>query len=357
MRSHLQRWLLPWGLATATLLGTAASASADPQVRDHRGPKRYDGPPRDAPPARRAEQHDARRAGFVWVEGDWDWRDGQWSWRAGHWERERAGKKWRGRRWERRGDVYVVIDGDWIDDRPRAAPPPIRVENVRPRPGMVFVRGFYQWQNGQYVWVDGHWERERSGKRWREARWQSGPGGEWVFVAGDWEDAPVCPEHPPLDNPPPPMRAEPVRPPPPGQFIIPAIWNWNRVSCQWVWVPAKYAPIRPGYSYRPAEWYQDATNRRWLTRPAEYVQSAPPPPPPPPPPPYNGPAQPPPPPREERYEPKAGFVWARGYYEWRNGQYEWHAGHWERPRANLHWEDARWERRGNGWVFVEGGWR
>ena len=437
MRSHLQRWLLPWGLATATLLGAASSASADPQVRDHRGPKRYEGPPRDAPPPRRAEQHDARRAGFVWVDGDWDWRDGQWQWSAGHWERERAGKKWRGHRWERRGDVYVRIDGDWIDVdvRPRQAPPPIREERYNQRAGFVWVRGHWDWQNGQYVWVNGHYERERAGKRWREARWQAGPGGEWVFVGGDWEDyspyptdAPPplrtdtpdpragfvwvrgrwdwrdghwvwldgrwererarmlwvdghwerrgdryewiegswqgCGEHPALNNPPPPARTDPTNAPPPGKFVVHGHWVWQQARCQYTWENTSYAPIRPGYSFRQGQWIRDEAHNRWLWDHGDFVRDATPPPPPPPPTPppppppsYNGPSQAPPPPREERYEPKSGFVWAHGYWEWRNGQYNWHAGHWERVRANVTWQDPRWERRGNVWVFVEGGWR
>jgi hypothetical protein len=437
MRSHL-RWLLPVGLATAALLGTASTtASADPQVRDHRGPKRYDGPPRDAPPAARSEQHDARRAGFIWIDGHWDWRDGQWQWTNGHWERERSGKKWRGHRWERRGDVYVRIDGDWIDVdvRPRQAPPPIRVENVRPRAGMVFVRGHWEWRDGAYAWIDGHWERERANFRWEDAHWENRgdhwelvpgqwvavaqyptaepppprgespnarPGfiwvrgrwdwrnGQWAWIDGHWERErgmqwvdgrwerrgdrfvwvdgswQACPEHPPLANAPPPARTDPIRPPPPGQFIIPGNWNWNRQRCEWVWNPAKYAAIRPGYTYRPLEWYQRRELGVWLYRPGEYVRDASPPPPPPPPsypqqppppPPASGPTSPPPPPRDERYEPKAGFVWAKGHYEWRNGGYEWINGHWERARANLTWHDARWEKRGNVWIFVQGGWR
>ena len=60
------------------------------------------------------------------------------------------------------------------------------------------------------------------------------------------------------------------------------------------------------------------------------------PPPPPvvaPPPVAQGPTAPPPAPREERYERRDGFVWARGHYEWRGNSYEWVAGHWERQRA------------------------
>jgi hypothetical protein len=80
--------------------------------------------PREAPPAPPAEKYDAR-PGFVWVPGHWDWKAGKWDWVAGHWERERAGKKWRGVRWELRDGYYTRIDGDWVDaSEPPPGPPP-----------------------------------------------------------------------------------------------------------------------------------------------------------------------------------------------------------------------------------------
>src|SRR5688572_26801972 len=117
MRSKLARWLIPAGLAAATLLGTVETSSAQPNVRDHRrGPRDRDAGPREAPPPIRAEKREAARAGFVWVSGHWDWRGGRWEWVSGRWERERAKKKWRDARWEQRGGIWVRIDGDWIDD-------------------------------------------------------------------------------------------------------------------------------------------------------------------------------------------------------------------------------------------------
>ncbi|HET9987897.1 MAG TPA: 5'-nucleotidase C-terminal domain-containing protein, partial [Kofleriaceae bacterium] len=44
----------------------------------------------------------------------------------------------------------------------------------------------------KWEWRAGHWERERSGKRWREAKWEN-RGGQWVLVDGDWMDAPAAP--------------------------------------------------------------------------------------------------------------------------------------------------------------------
>lgn len=69
--------------------------------------------PREAPPPRRADRQGAQRAGYVWVDGDWDWKNGRYEWTAGHWERERAGKRWRPSTWEQRDSVWARIDGDW----------------------------------------------------------------------------------------------------------------------------------------------------------------------------------------------------------------------------------------------------
>jgi hypothetical protein len=80
--------------------------------------------PSEAPPPPREEKFD-RRAGFVWIPGQWDWRDGKWDWVAGHWERERAGKRWRASRWEQREGRWARVEGDWIDQNAPDAPPPM----------------------------------------------------------------------------------------------------------------------------------------------------------------------------------------------------------------------------------------
>jgi Skp family chaperone for outer membrane proteins len=209
--------LLAFATASTALLGTAA---AQPNERDHRGQKDRPGPearrppppgdmgPREAPPAARDEKHDAR-AGFVWIPGRWDWKGGKWDWVAGRWERERANKKWREGRWEKRGDAWGYVDGQWEDgsagppgpagDRPREAPPPPREEKYDARAGSVWVRGQWDWKGSKWDWVPGHWERERTGKKWRDVRWEQRDG-YYVRDDGDWVDA-NAPEPPPGPQP------------------------------------------------------------------------------------------------------------------------------------------------------------
>ena len=93
---------------------------------DKTPPVANDDRPRQPPPPPRTENAGPARAGFVWIEGEWDWRGGKYEWVAGHWERERAGKRWRQSRWELRDGVYTRTAGDWMD---QSTPDP-----VRPRP-------------------------------------------------------------------------------------------------------------------------------------------------------------------------------------------------------------------------------
>ena len=114
MRAHLYRWLLPIGLATASLVSTA---SAQPRVRDHRDHRpprdRVDAGPREAPPPPREERVAAKGRGWVWIQGNWDWRGGRWEWTAGRWEKVRRGKRWRANTWELRNGVYVRDSSGW----------------------------------------------------------------------------------------------------------------------------------------------------------------------------------------------------------------------------------------------------
>jgi YXWGXW repeat-containing protein len=329
---HLH-WLLTTGLAAATLLGTSTSF-AQPEVRDHR----YNAGPRDAPPPPRVENHEAVRAGFYWHAGQWDWANGSWQWTAGHWERVRNGKKWRPHRWERRGDVFVKIDGDYIDVdiHPRAAPPPPREESFAPRAGFVFVRGNWEWRDGEWQWIPGHWERERAAQRWIEAHWEQ-RGDHWELVAGHWAGADPYPTAAP-----PPRRIETILSRP-GHVWVAGSWEWR--NGQWEWLPGRLEIERAGQRWREARWENRGGRWELVAGGWEVAPVSP----------Y--PTSPPPPLRDERPVARNGFVFVRGNWEWRNGAWAWIDGHWERERARQRWNEGRWERQGDRWVFVAGGWQ
>jgi hypothetical protein len=70
----------------------------------------------------------------------------------------------------------------------RIAPPQPQYEVVpSARPGQVWITGHYDWRNGQYVWVPGRFERDRTGYEFREHRWVQRGNGEWYLVGGNWE--------------------------------------------------------------------------------------------------------------------------------------------------------------------------
>jgi len=227
--------LLSFVLASAAFVGIA---HAQPDVRDHRAPPppahehedRRPPPvangPTEAPPSPR-EEHQAARAGFVWIPGKWDWK-GKWEWTAGHWERERAGKQWHTGHWDRNGTSWVWTEGGWIDGgtavppppptangappppndhHPHQAPPPPRSESATVKAGFVWIPGRWDWKNDQWAWLDGHWERERAGKKWRPAQWQN-QSNNWVLVDGDWIDASAQIPPPTGDMTPPPPTGD-----------------------------------------------------------------------------------------------------------------------------------------------------
>lgn len=66
----------------------------------------------------------------------------------------------------------------------------------------------------------------------------------------------------------------------------------------------------------------------------------------------------PPPPRYEVVPgPRAGYIWAPGYWNWDGGRHVWSSGHWERVRRNEVYVRPEWREEGGRWRFVQGGWR
>jgi hypothetical protein len=54
--------------------------------------------------------------------------------------------------------------------------------------------------------------------------------------------------------------------------------------------------------------------------------------------------------------PRAGFVWAPGYWDWRGHEHVWVAGNWMPERRGFHWVPAHWNQRGPHWHFEPGHW-
>jgi len=187
MRSNFLRWLLPIGLATATLTGSVTESFAQPSPPPRRGDT--SGGPNAAPPPPRSEREGARRRGYVWVSGSWDWKFNKWTWVPGHYERSRGGKRFTGNRWDQRDGQWFRVEGSWEDapQTPDRAPPDPREERPRTRRGYVWVKGHWDWSDGSWQWVAGHAERERKGARWNDGRWDQRDG-RWQWNEGGWQE-------------------------------------------------------------------------------------------------------------------------------------------------------------------------
>jgi hypothetical protein len=287
--------------------------------------------PRQPPPAPQAESYGAK-PGFTWVAGEWEWKGGKWTWKAGRWERERPGKQWRETRWEKRGDIYERVVGDWVAaEGPRQAPPAPQAEKYDAKPGFTWVAGEWDWKNGKWEWKPGRFERDRPGKQWRETRWEL-RNGAYERMPGDWIAA-----EPPR-QPPPPQQVE-TYDPRPGFTWVAGEWDWK--NGKWEWQAGRWEKEQTGKQWRGARW--ELKNGVYVRTPGAWAAD-------------ERPRQPPPAPQAEKYEPRPGNVWVAGEWEWKAGKWQWRAGRWEAERTGQQWRPGRWDKDGDHYRYIDGEW-
>jgi len=54
--------------------------------------------------------------------------------------------------------------------------------------------------------------------------------------------------------------------------------------------------------------------------------------------------------------PRAGFVWAPGYWRWNGHAHVWHDGYWVHERPGYHWVADGWESRNGHYHYNRGHW-
>ncbi len=266
-----------------------------------------------------------------------------------------------------RPEPVIFVGGD--------VPPPPRVEVHSQSPGRDFV------------WLEGHWSHDRRGWGWTPGQWERRPRegvvfrpghleireGSWLFIEGDWINDPVYApstvvvySQPGMPPPPPPQRLPTDlivtnSPPAPVAELVPPAseasqaWNPGRWiwEGQWVWMGGRWVtPPQPGliwvagyWSTRPNGWaWQDGYWTVPAPGPAEMVVTTAP-----------------PQPLLEYIPPTydADVIWIGGHWTWTNNAWFWAAGNYVRNvRPGVAYTPGRWEeRRGRGWVWIEGGFR
>ena len=61
--------------------------------------------------------------------------------------------------------------------------------------------------------------------------------------------------------------------------------------------------------------------------------------------------------RAEKYENRAGYIWAPGSWNYNNDKYEWQAGHHVAERKGYRYQNDRWVKHDNDkWTMQRGGW-
>ena len=63
-----------------------------------------------------------------------------------------------------------------------------------------------------------------------------------------------------------------------------------------------------------------------------------------------------PPSRVELVAPRAGYVWAPGYWEWYGRSYHWATGSYIYERRHAHWVADQWVQEGGRWHYLRGRW-
>ncbi|MDX2217444.1 MAG: hypothetical protein SF172_00275 [Burkholderiales bacterium] len=66
-------------------------------------------------------------------------------------------------------------------------PPALRYESVpAPRVGFVWTPGYWDWRGNAWIWIAGHYVRERPGYYWHAPQWVQGSRG-WYSQPGRWD--------------------------------------------------------------------------------------------------------------------------------------------------------------------------
>ena len=128
-------------------------------------------PPEGPPPAPLDDPQPPKLSdNATWRPGYWHWLDGNWVWLAGQWR-----------------VPPEDIEQEKTARAPTAPPPPlVETITVAPAPRVVWVAGYWMWNNTQWIWIPGSWQmRPSANVRWRAPEWRV-RGSVHILVPGGW---------------------------------------------------------------------------------------------------------------------------------------------------------------------------
>jgi len=113
---------------------------------------------------------------------------------------------------------------------------------------VVWIPGYWAWDNTQYVWVSGTWRHLVPNHQWIPGYWHDAQGG-WQWVAGYWApisqtDIEILPTPPQAI-----VEAQPPAPSADSQFVP---GHWVYLQQRYWWRSGFYVPYRPGWVWIPA---------------------------------------------------------------------------------------------------------
>lgn len=85
-----------------------------------------------------------------------------------------------------KGDKKVVINNPVVIKKPNRPKVIVKKPN-RLRPGYVWVKGYWKWNNylGRYVWKRARWTKIKRGHNWVSGYWEINSAG-FFWVSGYW---------------------------------------------------------------------------------------------------------------------------------------------------------------------------
>jgi hypothetical protein len=157
-------------------------------------------------------------------------------------------------------EAFIVQEAGTLLTEALSTTPPPRITELQPEtndPQAIWIPGYWGWSHKicQYLWVSGVWRRPPPDHQWVSGYWKNYPEG-WVWIRGFWSRTP-------LENtvylrffPPDPIdELVPLSPNNTGDYFwVPGHWRFEEKANQYMWYSGRWEKISPNWIYVPAHY-------------------------------------------------------------------------------------------------------